>query len=182
MPHAEVVGPFPAGLDPLEYDQLRRKVLWKLPLGLYLVGTRSGTRRHLMTANLVTQVSTSPKLVAVALESDSLSLELVVEGRCFSISMLDRSDRRLVRSFVRRADHDEEHQRIGGLGYLDAPGTGAPIPEAAVAYLDCSLYEKVGLGSHVLVIGEVQSAGFPHGEERASEVLRVEDTRMNYGG
>ena len=32
------VGPFPDGADPAEYDRLRRRVLWKLPMGLYVLG------------------------------------------------------------------------------------------------------------------------------------------------
>ena len=33
------VGPFPDGADPDEYDRLRRRVLWKMPSGLYVVGS-----------------------------------------------------------------------------------------------------------------------------------------------
>ena len=60
------VGPFPEGRDPEEYDRLRRRVLWSLPTGLFVVGSRAGARRNLMTCNWVMQVATTPKLVAVA--------------------------------------------------------------------------------------------------------------------
>jgi len=33
---AELVGPFPPSSEPAAYDRLRRRVLWKLPTGLYL--------------------------------------------------------------------------------------------------------------------------------------------------
>ena len=43
-PHQGLVGPFPAGHDPEEYDKLRRRVLWKMPSGLYVLGcTRRGS-------------------------------------------------------------------------------------------------------------------------------------------
>jgi flavin reductase (DIM6/NTAB) family NADH-FMN oxidoreductase RutF len=45
------VGPFPAGADPDEYDRLRRRVLWTMPSGLYIVGSRDGERRNGMTLN-----------------------------------------------------------------------------------------------------------------------------------
>jgi hypothetical protein len=45
------VGPFPEGVDHEEYDKLRRRVLWKMPSGLYLLGSRHGERRNLMTLN-----------------------------------------------------------------------------------------------------------------------------------
>ena len=37
----EVIGPVPAGRDPEAYDRMRRRVLWSLPTGLYVLGTRS---------------------------------------------------------------------------------------------------------------------------------------------
>ena len=40
----------PRGRDPDEYDRLRRRVLWSMPTGLFVVGSRAGDRRNLMTA------------------------------------------------------------------------------------------------------------------------------------
>ena len=57
-----------AGQD--ELDRHRRRVLWALPTGLYLIGSRHGEDVNLMTANLVVQVCMEPKLVGVALEHD----------------------------------------------------------------------------------------------------------------
>jgi hypothetical protein len=49
------IGPFPPYVHgdeaQEEYDKLRRRVLWSLPYGLYVVGSRAGARRNLMTLN-----------------------------------------------------------------------------------------------------------------------------------
>ena len=49
------IGPFPIGVEndeqKEEYDKLRRRVLWKMPYGLYVVGARDGERRNGMTLN-----------------------------------------------------------------------------------------------------------------------------------
>src|ERR1700723_2176964 len=74
------VGPFPPDRDPDEYDRLRRRVLWSLPTGLFVIGSRSGDRRNMMTANWVMQIATSPKLVAVAVERGSVTRRLIEEG------------------------------------------------------------------------------------------------------
>ena len=42
----EPVGPFPDGIDPEEYDRLRRRVRWTIPRGLYVSGSRAGERRN----------------------------------------------------------------------------------------------------------------------------------------
>ena len=67
-----------------ELDRHRRRVLWALPTGLYLVGSRAGDEVNMMTANLVVQVCIDPKLVAVALERAQLDVLLVhIAGLAF---------------------------------------------------------------------------------------------------
>jgi flavin reductase (DIM6/NTAB) family NADH-FMN oxidoreductase RutF len=58
--------------------------------------------------------------------------------------------------------------------------TGAPILASAAAWLDCEVREQLEVGSHTLFVGEVVDCGF--GGDEDADVLRMEDTRMNYGG
>ena len=59
--------------------------------------------------------------------------------------------------------------------------TGAPILAGALAWVDCRLHSADELGSHTLFVGEVVDVGGPPGDD-AAPVLRMEDTRMSYGG
>ncbi|MGH9038054.1 MAG: flavin reductase family protein, partial [Acidimicrobiia bacterium] len=78
------IGPFPSGVETDEqkdeYDKLRRRVLWKMPYGLYVVGSRAGDRRNLMTLNFATQVSFEPKLVGIGVEKEAYTHELIAAG------------------------------------------------------------------------------------------------------
>ncbi|MGA2527581.1 MAG: flavin reductase family protein [Acidimicrobiales bacterium] len=174
------VGPYPDQVDPVEYERLRRRVLWKLPTGLYLLGTRAGERRNLMTMNWAMQVSVDPKHVAVSVEASALSHSLVVEGGCFSLVLVARDNKEVVRKFVKPAVHDLDARTLAGFSYRDGL-SGAPIPQFAVGYLDCGLRQVIDVGSHSLFVGEVLDAGFAPGSEEVP-VLRMEDTRMSYGG
>lgn len=165
--------------DAEEFDRLRRRVLWAMPSGLYLVGTRAGDRLNLMTASWALQVATDPKVIAVSIEKDAVTRELVESGRVFCLSLIDRADRQLVRKFVKPASHDPASRTLNGFSYGQAM-TGAPYVREALAYLDCEVREEVGLGSHTLFLGEVVDAAFLRDE--ATPVLRMEDTRMSYGG
>ena len=173
------VGPFPDGADPEEYDKLRRRVLWTMPYGLYVLGSRAGDRRNAMTINWVTQVSFEPKLVAAAVERTALTHDLVVEGGVFSLSIVDREDRAIVRKFVKPAEVDPGAATLNGFAYLER-ATGAPILAQSVAWLDCEVRQSLETGGHTLFVGEVMACGFEKPEE--TPVLRMEDTRMNYGG
>jgi flavin reductase (DIM6/NTAB) family NADH-FMN oxidoreductase RutF len=165
-----------------ELDRHRRRVLWALPTGLYLIGSRHGDDLNLMTANLVVQVCLEPKLVGVAVEHESLTAGLVTAGGGFTVSLLARSDRDVVRRFVKPVT-DIERAPDGGVLALSGQSVTEvgpdrrPVLTAAAGYLDCRLTAADALGSHIFCIGEVIGvAGEP------AEVLRMEDTRMRYGG
>jgi flavin reductase (DIM6/NTAB) family NADH-FMN oxidoreductase RutF len=110
-----LVGPFPAGADPDAYDRLRRRVLWRMPSGIYLLGSAAHGRRNLMTHNLAMQVATEPKLLAVSVRADALTHELVQEGRVFSLCFLNRQDRALVRGFTKPASEGPKAGMLGGV-------------------------------------------------------------------
>jgi flavin reductase (DIM6/NTAB) family NADH-FMN oxidoreductase RutF len=175
-----IVGPVPDGRDPEEYDKLRRRVLWSMPSGLYVVGSRAGERRNAMTLNWATQVSSEPKLLAVSVQKEALTHELITEGGVFTLCVVDREDRAIVRKFTKPVEVDPEARTLNGFPFVDAALTGAPVLAQAVAWVDCRVHSTVDLGDHTLFVGEVVDAGFAKAEE--TPVLRMEDTRMNYGG
>jgi flavin reductase (DIM6/NTAB) family NADH-FMN oxidoreductase RutF len=160
--------------------------MWKMPSGLYLLGSRAGQRRNLMTLNWATQVATEPKLLGVSVQVSAVTHELIEEGRVFSLNVLKRDDRAVVRKFVKPVDPSDVEVDESGSGTMRQvrvlqDATGSPILVDAVGWLDCELRHAVPLGSHTLFVGEVVSSGFAEGGEEA-DVLRMEDTRMNYGG
>jgi flavin reductase (DIM6/NTAB) family NADH-FMN oxidoreductase RutF len=174
-------GPVSADVD----DRLRRRVLWAMPSGLYVVGSAAHGRVNLMTANLAIQVATEPKLVAVAVDSTSVTHGLIAAGGCFSLSFLARDDRAVVRRFVKPVPEGEIVSEDGVVVSMagEAVGvhvTGAPVLGRAPAWFDCAVRHRLELGSHELFVGEVVAVGGPEGD--VPPVLRMEDTRMNYGG
>jgi len=180
MPVQEgIVGPIPEGADEDEYDKRRRRVLWTMPIGLYVIGSRAGDEQNLMTANWVSQVSFNPKLVGVSVENEAFTHRLISAGRVFSVNIIDRDDRAIVRKFTKPVEVDLTTQTLNGFPF-HAGRTGAPILDQAVAYVDCELRRDVDVGNHTLFLGEVVDTAFQKSED--TEVLRMEDTRMNYGG
>ena len=175
------VPPFPEGVDPDEYDRLRRRVLWKMPSGLYVVGaTDKGDRRNAMTLNWATQMSFDPKWVGISVEREAFTHELIAAGGVFSLCLVDREDRAIVRKFTKPVAADLAARTLNGFPYFDGPVTGAPVLAQAAAYLECAVRQPVEVGNHTLFLGEVVNAGFLKDEE--TPILRMEDTRMNYGG
>jgi flavin reductase (DIM6/NTAB) family NADH-FMN oxidoreductase RutF len=177
------IGPFPARVEgpeaEEEYDKMRRRLLWTMPYGLYLVGSRAGDRRNLMTLNWATQVSFAPKLLGVGVDKAAVTHGLVAEGGSFTLNTVAREDRALVRKFTKPAEYDAAAGTLNGVAVHDGP-TGAPVLTQAVAWMACEVRNPVDCGDHTFFVGEVVDCGF-RGDE-AADVLRMEDTRMSYGG
>ena len=173
--------PYPAGSDPAEYDRLRRRVLWKMPSGLYVVGSTDKVgRRNGMTLNWATQVSFDPKWIGISVEREALTHELIEAGGVYSVCFIDREDRAIVRKFTKPVEVDLDAHTMNGFAYLDGPATGAPVLAQAVAYVECEVRRLVAIGDHTLFLGEVVNVDFLKDEQ--TDILRMEDTRMNYGG
>ena len=165
-----------------EFDRQRRRVLWALPTGLYLIGSRVEDAVNLMTANLVVQVCLEPKLVGVAIESGSVTADLVTRSDAFAVSLLSRQDKDVVRRFVKPVREVERSAQgvittMSGQEVREEGPTRLPVLRGAIGHLVCTVVRAEALGSHTLFIGEVIEVG---GEP--AEVLRMEDTRMHYGG
>jgi flavin reductase (DIM6/NTAB) family NADH-FMN oxidoreductase RutF len=174
------VGPFPDGADPEEYDRLRRRVLWSYPSGLFIVGSRDGERRNGMTLNWFSPIGFDPKLVGIAVEAEAFTHELIAAGGVYSVCTVARDDRAIVRKFTKPVEVDLGGRTLNGFPFHDGPVTGAPVLDQAPAFVECSVRQAIDFGVHTLFVGEVVNAGFQAAED--TPVLRMEDTRMNYGG
>src|SRR4051812_42260846 len=149
------IPPFPEGVDHDEYDRMRRRLLWTFPSGLYVIGSRAGDRRNGMTANWVTQVSFDPKLVAVSIEKEALTHQLISDGGSFTVNTVDREDRAIVRKFTKPVEVDDSAHTLNGFPFHDGPSTGAPVLDQAVAFIECEVRNTVDAGDHAVFVGEV---------------------------
>ena len=158
---------------------MRRRLLWTMPSGLYVIGSRAGERRNLMTLNWATQVSFEPKLLGIGVEKTALTHQLIAGGGSFTLNTVARDDRAIVRKFTKPVEYDAAAGTLNGFAFRDGP-TGAPILGQAAAWFDCQVRTPVDCGGHTFFIGEIVDCAFNGGED--TPVLRMEDTRMSYGG
>lgn len=167
--------------DAITYDKLRRRLLWGIANGLYLLGTHQYETPHVMAVSWVTQVATAPKLLAVSVEFAAKTAGCIDDSGNFLLALLPRERKEIVRKFVK-----PELEVVTTDGGLSIQGLafglsefGNPFPLEALGYLEMRLVSRTALGSHVLYLGEVCDAVLVQGE---AEILTMRDTRMNYGG
>jgi flavin reductase (DIM6/NTAB) family NADH-FMN oxidoreductase RutF len=157
-------------------DEAAKKAVLRLfSYGLFAVTANDGAVESGMTANWLTQVSFEPPLVAVAVEQDARTLQLIRASRHFAVNVLASGQRELAGLLGRRSRNVPD--KLQQTAYRRGE-TGAPLLEAALGYVECRLEDEVPAGDHVLLIGEVIAAGL----REAGEPLTLRETGFRYAG
>lgn len=121
-------------------------------MGVYAVGVADGQQRDAFTAAWVMQVSFDPLLLAVSINPDNASYELLHASGGFTVNVLKQGQMDLARRLGTRSGRDED--KLAGIRIR--PGrSGAPILDEALAYFDCELMGRTRAGDHELVLGRV---------------------------
>lgn len=157
-------------------DELLNKVTWKIPNALALVGSRAGDERNAMTTSWIMQLSMEPVLIGVAVDNDAVTHRLISEGGSFTVNLWNANDTRVFVKFSKPAVDDGS--TLNGRPVSTA-GSGAPVFEEAIAWMDCEVRHRLDLGTHTLFVGEIVDAAIT---DDAARPASVSDTRMKYGG
>ncbi|HEV2360441.1 MAG TPA: flavin reductase family protein, partial [Acidimicrobiales bacterium] len=120
----------------------------------------------------------------VSIETGAVTHRLIAAGGGFTVSLVAREQRALVRKFVKPATWDAANVTLNDVPVAEAPVSGIPVLTGAQsgspAAVDCRVVAQHDLGSHSLFVGEVVDVLGDVNEE--FEILRMEDTKMSYGG
>jgi flavin reductase (DIM6/NTAB) family NADH-FMN oxidoreductase RutF len=156
-------------------DRMMHETLRQMPYGLYVVGVRADGEMNAMAASWVTQCSFEPPLLLVAVRKDSRSYDLVKAGKVFSLNLLDKKERRLIRVLERPARSAGD--KLGKVGHVEED-TGAPILRHAFAYVECKVRAIYEPGDHALIVGEVVHAVL----RQRGQPLLCSDLKWHYAG
>lgn len=122
----------------------------------------------------VTQLSFSPELVGMALESDSEFLAQVEKHGSFTLAMLPREGGKDIAKRIMKAGATPSLATARELYRMDAPWYGTP--HGALGAIRCTVHTLTPTGDHTLVVGAVAR------EERWGEgaPLHLSDTGWRY--
>lgn len=128
-----------------------RQVLGHFPTGVVVVtaiqedGVPAG-----MAVGSFTSVSLDPPLVAFLPDKSSTSFPKIRAAGSFCINVLAGDQETVCRAFAVRGP-----DRFAGVPWHPA-GSGAPIVDGAVAWIDCDIEQILEAGDHYIVLGRVR--------------------------
>lgn len=126
----------------------------QISLGVYVIGVSDGERRNAFTAAWVMQASFNPPLLAISINLNNYSYQLLQAGGVCAVSVLGQDQAAVAEHFARSGLND----KMADFQWQTAK-TGAPILSAGLAYFDCAVSHYSDAGDHKIAVCKVLAAG-----------------------
>ena len=126
--------------------------------GLYIVTTAYEGRKNGMIVNTVFQVTAEPAQVAISVNKNSLTHELISKSGVFAAMPLDeQATLPFIGTFGFRTGRtfDKFAKVPYQLGFLGCP----IVLEHTISYLEVEVKRRIDVGTHTLFVGDVKDVG-----------------------
>ncbi len=157
-------------------NQDARKVLRKLEYGVYIVTMGRGQSGNALTASWLTQVSSEPPMIALAVKSSHQSAQLIADTGNFVVNLIAEGQEEFAKTFYGPAESG--YKKLDGATVTDSPASSSPVLSGAAGYLDCKVVNKLEVGNHVLFIAEVSAASL----DSDGSILTTANSKLHYAG
>lgn len=117
--------------------------------GVYVIGVGVGERQNAFTAAWVMQVSFAPLLLAISINPEHYSYQLMHEFGVCTVNVLEQDQYVIAEHFGRSAK-----DKMAGFQWQTAE-TGAPVFSESLAFFDCQVSHYVDAGDHKIAICKV---------------------------
>ncbi len=171
--------PIPAGVAG-SADALRH-VMGHFASGVTVVTALRHGVKHAMTATAVSSVSLVPPLILVCVSRSSRFHTAIMEADAWCVSLLAAEQEPLARHFSNRGR--DLLTQFDHVPFTPSPGSGTPLIEGALAWMECATYGRHDGGDHTIVVGELVHASGPaplEGPERKAPLTYYQGTYSPY--
>lgn len=125
--------------------------------GVYVIGVAAEKQRNAFTAAWVMQVSFDPLLLAISINPQHYSYQLLKKSGVCTVNVLSQQQYHLAEHFGRSGLAD----KMAGFNWQTAK-TGAPVLSEGLAYFDCQVSHYTEAGDHKIAVCHVLAAGHLH--------------------
>jgi flavin reductase (DIM6/NTAB) family NADH-FMN oxidoreductase RutF/rubredoxin len=129
----------------------------KISYGLYIIASSHGERRNGQVANTLFQITSEPAVVAVSINKQNFTYELIQSSQMFTASVLAQATPlSFIGDFGFKSGRNVD--KLKNVNYKIGQ-TGAPvILDHATAYFEVEVTKAVDAGTHVIFLGRVVAA------------------------
>lgn len=137
------------------------KAFFKLSYGLYIISSKHGEKQSGCIVNTFQQITNTPPRVAVTLNKENFTTQLIEESQSFHCAVLDQNtDMDIIRRFGFQSGKDINKFEGVETTYDE---NGMPyIKEHVAAGFTCKIRDQVDVGTHITFISDVENAAVYH--------------------
>ncbi len=130
-------------------------VLHNISYGMFIVSSKKDAACNGQIANTVFQVTSDPVTIAISLNKQNLTCELVENSRIFSVSILSEdTPLKFIGTFGFKSGRQID--KLKDVNYT-VLSSGCPVVlDNALGYLDAEVINRFDCGTHVLFLGKVR--------------------------
>lgn len=133
------------------------KALYLISYGLYLVGSKKGDKLNAQVANSVIQVCSEPVKLALAINKNNYTHELISDSKAFTVSILSKdTPLSFIGDFGFKCGRDVD--KLNSVNYRLSPNNLPIVMDNALGYFEAKLINQVDVGTHTLFVGELVDA------------------------
>jgi flavin reductase (DIM6/NTAB) family NADH-FMN oxidoreductase RutF len=136
-----------------------------------------GVEGNAFTASWVTQVSSEPPMIAVAVHNKHQSSRLIKENKAFAVNLIGQGQEAVAKAYYGPAESG--YEKLVGTSVVDSPVTKTPLIPGSIGYLDCLVVNAVPAGNHTLFIGTVKAASL---DDSVSQLMSTSNSKLYYTG
>lgn len=142
---------------PPSFDSARyRQVLGHFPTGVTVITAAAEGVPAGMAVGSFSSVSLEPPLVAFFAGKSSSTWPKIEAAGSFCVNILAEDQEDLCRRFA-----SKEEDKFAGVGWSPA-GSGSPLLDGVLAWIDCDIDSVTDAGDHVCVMGHVRDLAVAH--------------------
>lgn len=139
------------------FDSARfRQVLGHFTTGVTVITAAPEAGPVGLAVGSFSSISLDPPLVGFFADKGSSSWPKIETTGVFCVNILGEHQEDVCRRFA-----SKEPDKFAGLGWKPA-GSGAPLLDDVIAWIDCDIDQVVDAGDHVLVMGKVRDLDVGH--------------------
>lgn len=134
-----------------------KKAFYKLSYGLYIVSTTFMGKDSGCVVNTLSQVTSEPAKMSVAVNKNNFTEGQIEKSGVFAaVALTQDADLKLIGAFGFKSSRDTD--KFAGFPTARDENGVPYVTQSVCARYSCKLVDSLDLGSHVMLIGEVQEA------------------------
>ncbi len=143
------------------------KVMEKISCGLFILTARTGGRDNGCVVNTVMQVTAAPNRIAVAVNKQNCTHDMMLETKEFNVSVLDEASQfSTFKNFGFQSGRDAD--KFAAISFARSANGLAYLTQECNGYISARIVETVDVGTHTLFIAEVTDGAVLSGRPSAT--------------